>query len=451
MSKVRINDLARELEVKSRSILDALDSRRRVPRRRPTPARSKPMRPRRCVSTSRRKPLRRARPGSRPRTSRSSISLRSPSPATLLKAILERKQAEAAAKAAPRRVRRPSSPRRRPVIRHCPQLHLRAVVAAPLSCAPAPAAALPQRPGPRRAGAAPDRSSAASGREYRGSRTGAPAIASKPPVGPVIARPPVVVAPASRSPACHSTGRLWHTAPATVRQLSRSPHLRRPPLKQPRRHSSVVQRRRLQPKQHPCLGRRSSNCQLHRQRQKQHPQRQPARPRLTPGPSRHHAADRPPPHLHRSSGSSRSAASVIVPSLSARVRRCARCTRFPSDALSAPGARRPMHPTRTFPGGPARRSTRPSRLRPRRPGRALVHVPDSALVPAAHQAVPRLLPGPGEKPSGCVRRHAPHSVAADQRYEKTKEGPMKGFAAATAFWRRADSPASPCRSPAPSR
>jgi hypothetical protein len=36
MSKVRINDLARELEVKSRAILDVLDA---------TPARSKAMKP----------------------------------------------------------------------------------------------------------------------------------------------------------------------------------------------------------------------------------------------------------------------------------------------------------------------------------------------------------------------------------------------------------------------
>src|SRR5271154_4849432 len=101
MSKVRINDLARELEVKSRPILDALeaigvtgkthsssieaDQAERVREYFKNGGKS---------STAARQPV-----DTRPKFDLSKVS----KPGDALKAILERKQAEAAAKAAPPR------------------------------------------------------------------------------------------------------------------------------------------------------------------------------------------------------------------------------------------------------------------------------------------------------------------------------------------------------------
>src|ERR1700747_1298566 len=106
MSKVRINDLARELEVKSRPILDALeaigvtgkthsssieaDQAERVRDYFRTGARS---------TTANRQPA-----DNKPKFDLSKVS----KPGDALKAILERKQAEAAAKAAPPVAARPA-------------------------------------------------------------------------------------------------------------------------------------------------------------------------------------------------------------------------------------------------------------------------------------------------------------------------------------------------------
>ena len=108
-----------------------------------------------------------------------------------MKAILERKQAEDEARSAP-----PARPRRwlrQPALRRLLPWRAERRAGCAGECAggcAAPAAVAPRRivPLPRQA---PDCDSGA-----------APAIASKPPVGPVIARPPVVVAAPQRQ-------RLW--------------------------------------------------------------------------------------------------------------------------------------------------------------------------------------------------------------------------------------------------
>jgi translation initiation factor IF-2 len=136
MSKVRINDLARELEVKSRPILDALeaigvsgkthsssieaDQAERVRDYFKNGGRSSP---------ATRQPL-----DTRPKFDLSKVS----KPGDALKAILERKQAEAAAKAAP--------PRPTAVV--APPPSVVAAPAAPKVVAAAPAAAAPHPPPP---------------------------------------------------------------------------------------------------------------------------------------------------------------------------------------------------------------------------------------------------------------------------------------------------------------
>src|SRR5271155_1981375 len=191
MSKVRINDLARELEVKSRPILDALEAigvsgkthSSSIEADQAERVRDYFKNGGRSGASSRQQA------DNKPRFDLSKVS----KPGDALKAILERKQAEATAKAAP-------PPRPTPVVAPPPVGTVAApprVVAAPVSAAPvtpsaahaAPAPAAPRRivPLPRQGAniVAP---------------APAPAIASKPPAGPVIARPVVVAAPAVAAP-----------------------------------------------------------------------------------------------------------------------------------------------------------------------------------------------------------------------------------------------------------
>src|ERR1700733_14796148 len=176
MSKVRINDLARELEVKSRPILDALeaigvtgkthsssieaDQAERVREYFKNGGRS---------STASRQPV-----DNRPKFDLSKVS----KPGDALKAILERKQAEAAAKAAPPR---PTAVVAAPA----------AVPAAPKVVAASPAVATPGQPQTQATPpVAPPRIFPLPRQQANIVVPAAPAIATRPPVGPVIARPP---------------------------------------------------------------------------------------------------------------------------------------------------------------------------------------------------------------------------------------------------------------------
>src|SRR5271154_4379841 len=195
MSKVRINDLARELEVKSRPILDALEAIGVSGKTHSSSIEADQAERVRDYfkNGGRSSSANRQQVDSKPKFDLSKVS----KPGDALKAILERKQAEATARAAP-------PPRPTPVVAPPPVGTVAApprVVAAPVSAAPvtpsaahaAPAPAAPRRivPLPRQGAniVAP---------------APAPAIASKPPAGPVIARPPVAsssaVAPATDHP-----------------------------------------------------------------------------------------------------------------------------------------------------------------------------------------------------------------------------------------------------------
>ena len=83
-----------------------------------------------------------------------------------------------------------------------------------------------------------------------------------------------------------------------------------------------------------------------------------------------------------------------------------------------------MHPTRTFPGGPAGGPGG-------RPGFAPGGRPGFGPRPGfggPRPGAPGMLPPPGELPTGPRPAQRPGRRGSNQRYEKTKEGPMKGFA-----------------------
>src|SRR5579862_2585622 len=171
MSKVRINDLARELEVKSRPILDALEAIGVTGKTHSSSIEAdQAERVREYFknggkSTSTSKPT----VESKPKFDLSKVS----KPGDALKAILERKQAEAAAKAAPPR---PAAVVAAPAVVPAPP---KVAVAPPSAVAAAPAPATTATPvQPRRIVPQPRPQAPIV------VQPSAPAIASKPPVGP---------------------------------------------------------------------------------------------------------------------------------------------------------------------------------------------------------------------------------------------------------------------------
>jgi translation initiation factor IF-2 len=211
MSKVRINDLARELEVKSNEILDALKA---------VGVTEKKTHSSSIESDEAEKVRGHFKPGARttaakaPVEKKETFSLKDVSkPGDALKAILERKQAEAAAKNAP-------PPRPAAVAVAPPPAAARPAAPAPAPAAPAaPApAAAPVTPAPRRivpiprpanpvvVAAPPARTAAPVARP---AATPPPAVASVPPTAPVVVKPsavpppppaPVVAAPVAAAP-----------------------------------------------------------------------------------------------------------------------------------------------------------------------------------------------------------------------------------------------------------
>jgi translation initiation factor IF-2 len=415
MSKVRINDLARELEVKSRSILDALtavgvteskthsssieaDEAEKVrgyfKNRRSGSSASKPQ------------------AEAKPKFDLSHVS----KPGDALKAILERKQADALARSTPPR---PAAvvappPAAAPAVASTARPAPQAVIAQPppaVTPAPAPRRIVPQ---PRQAPMV--------------TQPQTPAIASRPPSGPVIGRPPVVVA----------------TPPVQV--TSQPPA----PLRQAPAQASIGVQERSPVAAAPAP-----------------PVRQVAPAQSAPPPPAPVAATppiaveatlaaaptvEPPPTAAGDDGAaapSVSAASappvarrVVMPQTGPRpiyaapagatggIQRGRPIFERPRPqapgapgsrpSTMAPGARRPMHPTRSFPtgapGGPGTAPGRPGFTPGARPGFG-----------ARPGGAPGTMPGPGETPGGMRPAARPGQRRGGQRYEKVKEGPMKGF------------------------
>ncbi|GGA77864.1 hypothetical protein GCM10011507_31390 [Edaphobacter acidisoli] len=380
MSKVRINDLARELEVKSKAILDALTAVGVTEKKTHSSSIEvdEAEKVRQYISGGSR-PATTARPAAdtKPKFDLSKVS----KPGDALKAILERKHAEAAAKSAP-----PPRPT--------------AVVAPPVAtparpaAAPAPASAQPATPAPRRIVPQP--------RPQANIIAPAPppAIATRPPAGPVIAKPPVTAAPApaiaahppaAHPPAVHSKDRPVVAAvpPATLKPAAsasvEAPAPAAAPAPVPVEAPSAPEPVAAAPAPPAAPVRRVIMPQTGPRPIYTAPAGAPATPqRGRP------IFERPRP---QGPGGSR-------------------------PMPTAPGARRPMHPTRSYPGGP------PSGGAPGRPG---FGGPRPGFGQRPGMGAPGMLPPPGEAPTGQRPGQRP-GRRGNQRYEKTKEGPMKGFA-----------------------
>jgi translation initiation factor IF-2 len=425
MSKVRINDLARELEVKSKAILDALTAvgvteakthsssieadeaekvRNYLSSKRSSSAVSKP-----------------------PVEAKPVIDLSHISKLGDARAIIEaakmRKAAEAEARSHPPRPAAAAAPA-------APSAQ-KATATKTVSKASAPAAAAPAVPAPRRVVPQP--------RQHTQIVTPAqppPAIASKPPVGPVIARPPMVVAPpahaapaqpaaaptaAERTPAA-ATSAEAAPAPAAVKRVkpAAAPVAVAPaatpvaptaaagaeaPAALP--DASVIAAAAVE---HKAAGadRKTAEAAVETEAVEsvsESPVRRVVMPQTGPRPiytapaGAAHGIQRGRPIFERprpqASGAAESRPSTM-----------------------APGARRPMHPTRSYPAGtgaPGYPGSTPGSARPGFGART------------GGPGLPGAMPGPGEAPNGMRPAARPGQRRGGQRYEKTKEGPMKGF------------------------
>ncbi len=420
MSKVRINDLARELEVKSRSILDALTAvgvteskthsssieadeaekvRNYFKNRRSGGAATKP-----AADT-------------KPAFNLSHIS----KPGDALKLILERKQAEALARSTP------------------PPRPMAVVAPRPVATAVAPAAARPivHASAPAVAVAPPAAEAPAHRRIVPQPRqsvqfvTPSPAIASKTPVGPVIARPPmVVVAPNAVTPhaAASAASTQAHTQPVATHVHVVAEHPERPPVGAAAAvvpvavkplvgapvvavapTGVVVAAASVEAHEPPAVEEKRASIEaatvatpVAETHAAVVPVRRVVMPQTGPRPS--YLA---PPGA--ASGIQRGRPIFERP-------RPGGPTGAPGSRPSsmAPGARRPMHPTRTFPTGTgAPGAPRPGFTPGARPG--------FGARPGG------VAPGPGESPTGMRPAARPGQRRGGQRYEKVKEGPMKGF------------------------
>ena len=396
MSKVRINDLARELEVKSRSILDALTAVGVTEKK--THSSSIEDDEAEKVRGYFNRGARSAAPRVVPVETKPKFDLSHVSkPGDALKAILERKQAESAAKAAP-------PPR--PAVTVAPPVHRPPVVAkptvaaaAPLVPAPAtvvsaPATPAPATPAPRRVVPIP--------------RPPAPTyvvreIASRPVTGAVVARPSAVAVPAPQAPAVASVPPSEPVvvkpsavpAPAPVVAAPAAPVAEAiAPTPEPIAAAPEV----------PAVS-------VPAPRRVVMPQTGPRPTYLAPPPppggSRTPIFQRPRPGYQGGPGGpggSNAPGSRPSPGM-------------------APGARRPMHPTRTFPagagGGPGGPGFAPrpgfGAGRPgfgNRPGTT----PGGGLLPPTEAATPNRPARPGQRGRGAPR------------YEKNKEVALKGYA-----------------------
>lgn len=446
MSKVRINDLARELEVKSRSILDALTAVGVTePKTHSSSIESDEAEKVRGYFKGRRSGGA-GRQTSEPRPAVNLAGISKPGDA--LKAILERRQAEAAAKNAPPArpavVVQPAPGSTRPAVAAAPAPGTRPVVAAPVAVRPAgqqsqvpqtaaqvsspqispqasasttPPTAPPATPAPRRIVPQP--------RQQAQIVHPAPAIASRPPAGAVIARPPATVgsAPISSQAGGATQGRPVVAAPtarpaaqgaapapvgsAPASQASPSIDVKAAAAGSP----EAVQETPAPAQPVEAISAPVSTAPAVPVRRVVMPQTGP-RPIYTapvgaaPGIQRGRPIfERPRPGSTGAPGGPGSARPSNLP----------------------PGARRPMHPTRTFPGGPGGPGGAPGRPgfapggRPGFPPR-----PGFGARPGGPGGAPGMVPA-GEAPTGQRPGQRPGQRRGNQRYEKVKEGPMKGF------------------------
>jgi len=358
MSKVRINDLARELEVKSKSILDALTAVgvTAVKTHSSSIEFDEADKVREYLTKGRPSSAAKTAAKAEPKFDLSGVS----KPGDALKAILARKAAESGAVAAPKPVVAPAPQGQKP--------------AAPLVIAAAPSAAAPIKktvmPQPRQPSsavvAAPPPPPAIASRPLQTTVVVArPPAGAQPPAAPVVAKPAAPPPPVEETPA-------EPVAAAPVAPAGPPP------------------RRVIMPQTGP-------------------------RPTYTAPPEAAGAAGGP------AGGPARGRPIFERPRPGAPGSRPG----MGSGPAGGPGARRPMHPTRSFPtGGPAG-GPGAGGFRPGGPGGPGGRPGFGAPRPGGTGgpgAGGMMLP-PGEAP----RPSRPGQRRGGQRYEKSKEGPMKGF------------------------
>src|ERR1700722_18888166 len=419
MSKVRINDLARELEVKSRPILDALEAIGVSGKTHSSSIEADQAEKVReyFKNGGRGGASRQQQADNKPKFDLSKVS----KPGDALKAILERKQAEATAKAAP-------PPRPTAVVAAPPASTSVASAPARVFSAPAtpPSSAPVASAAPAHAAPPPPRRIVPLPRQGANIVAPAPAIASKPPSGAVIARPPVT-SPAGVTPAADRP--VVAAAPVAVAPPAAKPvppptpaSEATPAPKPPVPATPAVEAApavAIEETPAPAAAAETEN------------EATPATPATPPAPPARRVI------MPQTGPRPIYTAPPVAPGTPQRGRPIFERPRPQSPGApgsrpmssSAPGARRPMHPTRTFPGGPGGPGGAPGRpgftpgARPGFPAR-----PGFGARPggAPGGAPPGVMPGPGEKP-GMRPAARPASRRGGQRYEKTKEGPMKGF------------------------
>ncbi len=427
MSKVRINDLARELEVKSRPILDALEA---IGVSGKTHSSS--------IDADQADKVRAYLNGG----SRGQATVKAAAPKVFdlsniskpgdaMRAILERKQAEQAAKNAPPpravTVVAPAKPvvaaaapagAAHPVASTSAATPAKAAPVSPASSAPVVAASVPasapapSAPAPRRIVPLPNQGA----RIVAPPPASAPAIASRLPSGPVVAkagpRPPAAPVPAAPS----VLGKAPGTTPVVVAAPARPPA---PPVPAPEAPAAVAPVAPVAAEAQVEVANAAADAPAAsaapQVRRVIMPQTGPrpiyTAPAPTPG-----APPRGRPIFERSrpGGSGPMGAPGSRPPMGSA-----------PGGPAGPGARRPMHPTRTFPaggpggpGGPPRPGFTPG-ARPGFPAR-----PGMGARPGGP---PGSTPGATGAPPAGMRPARPGQRRGGQRYEKVKEGPMKGF------------------------
>jgi translation initiation factor IF-2 len=440
MSKVRINDLARELEVKSRAILDVLTDVGVTEKKTHSSSLEADEAERVRVHFNKgSKPAggsgqRNAEAEAKPKIDWSRVS----KPGDVLKAIQQRKEEEAIAASRPAVAPPPpappvakpvsapvasTAPAAAPAPSAAPKPGTPVVAAAPK---PAPRMIVPQpRPAPPVVSLPPQ----------------SPAIAAKPPAGPVVAKPPVVPAteakPAIATAAPSAPVAVKPAAPqATPAPAATAPAApATPPVPQAPTPAAPVA---AAPPAAPAVAAAQPSAAPEAVPVAPPAPTAPAAPTTPPrrvimpqtGPRPVYTAPPPPPTPAPSTSQPQGGLQRGRPIFD---RRPGGAPGGPGQRPQGgppgqfPGGRRPMHPTRSQPGGGPPGGARPGFGQ--RPGFGGPRPGFGG--PRPGMGAPGLVPPPGEaprpqRPGGPARR-------GRQTYEKSKEGPMKGFAPPTRF------------------
>jgi translation initiation factor IF-2 len=441
MSKVRINDLARELEVKSRAILDVLTDVGVTEKKTHSSSLEADEAERVRVHFNRGGKAGNAQSGSRaeseakPKIDWSRVS----KPGDVLKAIQQRKEEEALAASRPTpppTVAKPAAAAPPPVVAPTPPKPA-------IPPTPQTASVDASRPAPRKIVPLPRQA------PQIVQPPPSPAIAAKPPAGPVVARPPVTPAGEARhGEAKPAIAAAVPTAPVVVKPatpppapVSASVVPAAPVAAQPAPPAVAPAASTPAPSEAPAPAAAAQAPEAAAPAAPvaaapaapappaapAAPVRRVIMPQTGPRPVYTAPPPAPAPPPAAPTGQTQGGLQRGRPIFDRRPGGPPGSGQRPQGGPPGqfPGGRRPMHPTRSQPGGP------PTGARPgfgQRPGFGAR--PGFGQRPGMGGA-PGLVPPPGEaprpqRPGGPARR-------GRQTYEKSKEGPMKGFAPPSRF------------------